>query len=582
VHRAGDMSRKPESIGVPVLVIGAGAAGLRTAIELTVRGVRCLVVGKRAHGDAHTRLAAGGINASLGSRDPEDRWELHFADTVREGHFVCDPVAVELLCRLAPERVRELRDWGCPFDETPAGAIDQRYFGAQSFRRTCFVGDRTGDAVLAALVDRARSLGISHRENLYVTRLRLDGARVSGAEGIDLDTGGSVAIRSSIVVLAAGGATSLFRRSSSRSDENNGDAMGLALAAGATLRDMEFIQFHPTGMVEPSEMRGRLVTEAVRGEGGHLFNARGDRFMERYSPEQMELDARDVVARAIYREIQEGRGTPNGAVLLDISHRDLDYLHDRLPGIAKRFADQGVDITREPMEVAPTAHYAMGGVQVDFRTGDTGVDGLFAVGEATGGLHGANRLGGNSLAETVVFGAIVGGVIADRAAAHDLSGVDSPSAPQPLLEPAVHRGGGEDPRSLVDEIASILWDHAAIIRTGEGLREGRLKLSAIRRRAGEIAFDPTRPEDLGSALDLRFALPVAEAILRAAELRTESRGAHHREDTPEEKPEWRKTILCRRTSGGEIGLTTIPIPPIPAHLESAVEEDRHLDYHHLE
>jgi succinate dehydrogenase / fumarate reductase, flavoprotein subunit len=571
-----------ERIEVPALIIGAGAAGLRAAIELAQRGVECLVLGKRRHGDAHTRWAAGGINASLGSRDREDRAEIHAADTIREGHFVCQPRAVELLVRDAPDRVRELHAWGCDFNLADDGRIDQRYFGAQSFRRTCFVGDRTGEAILDTLVRRAREVGVPYRENVLITRILTHDGRAVGAAGYEMESGRPLLFRAAATVLAAGGCTALYRRSSSRADENTGDATALALAAGAVLRDMEFVQFHPTGMVSPPEMRGRLVTEAVRGEGGRLFNARGERFMERYSPEQMELDARDVVARSIYREIREGRGTPEGAVRLDISHRDAEFIHERLPKIQRQFREHGVDITREPMEVAPTAHYAMGGVRVDFDTGATDVPGLFAVGEATSGVHGANRLGGNSLAETVVFGRLTGAHLAER-----LAGAAIPDLPESLerehradLERRLDPGAGPDPRELAAELGTLLWEHAGIVRSREGLRRGLDALAALRERAARARADSIA--GLEWAVDLDFMLPTAETILRGALMREESRGAHHREDFPEPAARWERSILCRRASGGGLRLWTEPVPPVPPAIQRALDEAHHLDYHHLE
>jgi succinate dehydrogenase / fumarate reductase, flavoprotein subunit len=574
--------RTPEHIDTPALIIGAGAAGLRVAIELAERGVACLVIGKRRHGDAHTRWAAGGINASLGTHDAEDRPDIHAADTLREGHFVCQPRAVELLVRDAPARIRELQAWGCAFNLTDDGRIDQRPFGAQSFRRTCFVGDRTGEAILETLVRRARDLDVAYRENVLITRILTADGRAVGAAGFDMATGRPLVFRAAATVLAAGGTTALYSRSSSRADENTGDAIGLALGAGAAVRDMEFVQFHPTGMVEPPEMRGRLVTEAVRGEGGRLFNARGERFMERYSPEQMELDARDVVARAIDREIREGRGTPAGAVLLDISHREPDHIAERLPKIQGQFREQGVDITRDPMEVAPTAHYSMGGVRVDFDTGATGVPGFFAVGEATSGVHGANRLGGNSLAETVVFGKIVG----EHLAAH-LADVRLPELPTGLAD--AHRAdlerlrgarGAHDPRALAAEVGELLWEHAGILRTRERLDAGLAALEEVRSRVSDLRAGGA--EGLEWAVNLRFMLITAETILRAAAVREESRGAHFREDAPETDEQWRRSILLARDGEGGMRCWTEPIPPVPAAIQRAVDEEHALHYHHLE
>ncbi|MDQ3461274.1 MAG: FAD-dependent oxidoreductase [Deinococcota bacterium] len=574
----------PELISTPVLIIGAGAAGLRTALELVANGQDCLVVGKRRHGDAHTVWAAGGINASLGNRDPEDRWAIHAADTIKEGHYVCDPGAVELLARHAAERVLELQGWGCPFNLTEEGEIDQRYFGAQSYRRTCFVGDTTGRAILDTLVARAKALEVPYRQNLFVTRLLAWEGRVVGAFGIDLDGGRPVAIEAGAVVLAAGGHTSLYLRGSSRPDENTGDAVALAYAAGAELRDMEFVQFHPTGMVKPEERAGKLVTEAVRGEGGHLLNRDGERFMARYSPKGMELDARDVVARAIYSEIRNGRGTESGAVLLDISHRGRAFLEERLPEMLRQFAELGVDISREPVEVAPTAHYAMGGVRVDFRTGASTVPGLFAVGEATAGVHGANRLGGNSLVETLVFGQLTG-----RHLLGALEEAPAPGVGAALVEEetstleALLRGGGEHrPNELIAELRELLWDHAGIVRDEHDLKRGLARLEALSERARSLALaGGSRSPDLVAALNLRFMLPAAEAILRGALMRAESRGAHYRSDATGTLEEWTKSIVYAEQDG-RMSLRTEALGEVSPDIQRALDEHHSLDYHHLE
>src|SRR6056297_3191539 len=435
---AADSSTEYDRIDISVLVIGAGAAGARTAIELAEQGVDdVLVIGKRNHGDAHTTWARGGINGALGTHDPEDDWTVHAADTLNEGHFLNDPEKVETVAKRMPDRLRELDEWGMEYSRNDDGEIDQRYFGAQSFRRTAFAGDHTGESLLDTLVDRAQEIGIPYRENVMITKLVSDGERVYGAVGFDMENGEFLVFNAGTVVLAAGGHAAIYDRHTSRDDENNGDGAALAYDAGASLMDMEFMQFHPTGMAvdesdpEWAPWSGRLVTEAVRGEGGRLFNAEGERFMERYSPDQMELDARDVVARAIAQEVAEGRGTENGGVYLDISHRDADFIRERLPRMYERFHDLGVDMAAEAVEVAPTSHYGMGGVAVD-DFGETDVDGLFAIGETMAGVHGANRLGGNSLAETVAYGVVAGERIADR--------VDGP---------------GEVPDQIVEEIAEV-------------------------------------------------------------------------------------------------------------------------------
>jgi succinate dehydrogenase / fumarate reductase flavoprotein subunit len=587
-ERSGRFGDPAEYVETDVLIVGAGAAGLRAAIELARAGVDVLVLGKRRHGDAHTVWAAGGINASLGNVDPADRWDIHAADTIGEGHFVNDPRAVEILARQAPERIQELHDWGCPFSLTEDGELNQRYFGAQSFRRTCFAGDRTGEAMMGTLVDKAREEGVPFREDVYVTKLLKSGGRVNGAAAFDLRSGRRILFGARAVVLAAGGYTSIYRRGSSRPEENNGDAMALAYGAGAALKDMEFVQFHPTGMVEPEEMDGRLVTEAVRGEGGRLYNAEGGRFMERYSPERMELDARDVVARANYREIQEGRGTPQGAVLLDISHRDPEYIKERLPNMYEQFMEQGVDITEEPMKVSPTAHYGMGGIEVDPRTCATAVEGLYAVGESAAGVHGANRLGGNSLAETVVFGKILGEHLAETVDDLPAAPLDEQAVRDHLadLDALATGAGANDPEELIDELRGLVWDHAGIVRTDGGLRDGLDRLRSLRERAGDLEA-PGGPSDrfgrwLERALDLGAMLVAAEAVVRGALAREESRGAHHREDFPEESDAWRKNILCAGDEGGEMYLWTEPVAEVSPAVQKALDEDYSLDYHYLE
>ena len=582
-----------ETVERRVLVVGAGAAGARAAIELVERGVPAedvLVIGKRGHGDAHTTWARGGVNAALGTHDPEDDWTVHAADTLNEGHFLNDPSKVEAVARESPARVRELDEWGMDYSRTEDGAIDQRYFGAQSFRRTAFAGDHTGESMLDTLVARAQALSIPYRENVLVTRLVTDGAeeRVLGAVGVDLDTGRLVAFDAEVTVLAAGGYAGLFERHSSRDDENTGDGPALAYEAGAALMDAEFVQFHPTGMVGArygDEWDGRLVTEAVRGEGGRLFNADGERFMERYSPDQMELDARDVVARAIATEIDEGRGTDNGAVFLDISHRDRGFIEERLPRMYERFADLGVDMAEEPVEVAPTSHYGMGGVVVD-DDGRTALDGLYAVGETIAGVHGANRLGGNSLAETLVFGrragaAVAGSLPAEPAPNGDALG-DRARPHLADLAALTDRTGSEDPAALLDEVRGLLRDHAGIRRDADGLERGLAALDAVRERAGDLDVGDRTSRSFEFAVDLGFALTVAEAVLRGALAREESRGAHFRTDFSDTETGWRRNLVAARDPVGAMRLSTRePGEPSDA-VREALDAGYELDYHQLE
>ena len=579
-----------EEVTVPVLVVGAGAAGARTAISLKQAGVEPLVIGKRDHGDAHTTWAAGGINAALGSLDEEDDWTVHAADTYDEGHFINDPDAVELVAKGMPDRIRELDDWGMPFDRTEDGKINQRYFGAQSFRRTCFVGDRTGEAILETLVAKAQELEIPYRDNVMVTRLLSDGSRVYGAAGYDMEDGHFVVFTAEHVVLAAGGFSAIYNRHSSRDDENNGDGPALAYEAGASLMDTEFVQFHPTGMTQDpdwdEEWGGRLVTEAVRGEGGRLFNSEGERFMERYSPDQMELDARDVVARAIAQEVREGRGTENGGVYLDISHRDRDFIEERLPRMYERFQGLGVDMAEEPVEVAPTAHYTMGGVDIDFNTGETGIEGLYAVGETVAGVHGANRLGGNSLAETVAIGKLVGDHVAEQVSDEtpELPGGMRALARREFaaLEGLEASDGDVTPEELHEAFGELMWEHAGILRDEESLKAGLERLQDLRERTADLRVDGDRTSlAFEYAVDLSFTFTVGEAILRGALEREESRGAHFREDFTETDEAWRTNILVDRGDTG-MELTTRGVGEPSPEVQAAIDEGHELDYHHLE
>src|SRR2546421_3784974 len=376
-----------------VLVIGMGCAGLRAAIAAHRAGCEVTIVGKRTWKDAHTVLAAGGTNAALGSVDPQDSWQQHFADTLKEGYFLANPRIVEILTQEAPAAVLELADWGCQFARTPDGKLDQRFFGAHKYRRTCYAGDFTGRAMLYTLANKVAELGIPINDQQYVSQLLVHDGICFGALAFDLYTGERTVYQADAVVLATGGYTRVWRRCSSRRDENTGDGIYLALRAGCALADMELVQFHPTGMVWPEDMAGILVTEAVRGEGGRLYNSAGERFMQRYDPERLELSTRDRVALANYTEIIEGRGGPHGGVFLDITHRSKDYILQKLPRMYRQFMEtQLLDISRQPMEVAPTAHYTMGGVVGDPERHATPVTGLYAVGEVTSGVHGANRL----------------------------------------------------------------------------------------------------------------------------------------------------------------------------------------------
>ncbi|WP_092690046.1 L-aspartate oxidase [Halorientalis regularis] len=581
-----------EEVDVSVLVVGAGAAGARAAIELDDRGVEdVLVLGKRNHGDAHTTWARGGINGALGTHDPEDDWTIHAADTLNEGHFVNDPEKVETVAKQMPERLRELDEWGMDYSRTDDGEIDQRFFGAQSFRRTAFAGDHTGESLLETLVEQAQDRSIPYRENVMITKLVSDGEQLHGAIGYDMDTGEFVLFNTGTVVLAAGGYAAIYGRHTSRDDENNGDGPALAVDAGASLMDMEFVQFHPTGMAvdeddpEWEPWSGRLVTEAVRGEGGRLYNSEGERFMERYSPDQMELDARDVVARAIAQEVSEGRGTENGGVYLDISHRDADFIEERLPRMYERFQDLGVDMAEEPVEVAPTSHYGMGGVSVD-EYGETDVDGLFAIGETMAGVHGANRLGGNSLAETVAYGVVAGERIAPRV---DGPGEVPDSLVESLIEPhfqdlaaTANSDGGYAVETVFEAVQEFTWEHAGLLRDEESLRAGLDALDDVREMAADMAVGSVTSRSFELALDVGFMLTAAEAVLRGALERTESRGAHYRTDYPETDESWQRNICFERADLGGLTTHTEPVDEPSDAVQTALEEGHELDYHQLE
>jgi succinate dehydrogenase flavoprotein subunit len=555
-----------------VLVIGTGAAGLRAAIAAHQAGSEVVVVGKRRRDDAHTVLAAGGINAALGTVDPEDSWQQHFADTLREGYFLADPRVVELMARESPAAVLELADWGAPFARTADGRLDQRFFGAHRWRRTCYAGDWTGRAILRTLAAKVAELGLTVVDDQYVSQLLVSDGTCFGALAFDLETGERTVFLADAVVLAAGGHTRIWRRSSSRRDENTGDGMYLALRAGCRLQDMELVQFHPTGMVAPEDAAGTLVTEAVRGEGGQLKNALGERFMARYDPERMELSARDRVALANYTEITQGRGGPNGGVFLDISHLGKDVILEKLPRMYRQFLEyQMLDISQQPMEVAPTAHYSMGGVVVDPETHATDVAGLYAAGEIAAGLHGANRLGGNSLAETVIFGRRAGEAAARYSASRDvaLRARDVVRAADQELSGFI-RHGRQFARPLQRALRDTMWETCGVVRDQAGLQRGLERLAELRQLAADVDVRPTSEgyADLAHALDLRASLAAAEATLLGALARTESRGAHQRRDHPELNPELRVNFQARLDGIGRLTVAARPVPPVPPELQA--------------
>lgn len=552
-----------------VLIIGSGASGLRAAIEAHDRGADVLVLGKCKRGDAHTVMATGGINAALGTMDPEDSWLVHAADTLKEGRFVADPHEVETLCRFAPLAIKDLINYGVRFHREKDGRLTQRFFGAHTYRRTCFVGDQTGKAIERALVKEVLRRKIPFLGEVYVTHLLTSGRTANGAFGLDVNTREYVAFHAKAVVLATGGHSRLYRRSSSRVFENTGDGVTLAYNAGAILEDMEFVQFHPTGMVWPPEMEGTLVTEAVRGEGGVLVNAKGERFMKNYHP-RWELGPRDVVSRAIYNEIIHGRGTKHGGVWLDITQRSRRYIKERLPKMYRQFKRTGIDISRERMEVAPTAHYSMGGIRVDRKTNQaTSVKGLFAIGEVTSGVHGANRLGGNSLLECIVFGRLGGSHVAHYARHHGFVELNERQIEKHAqeLQRIQQSRGSYSPQQLRAELQAMMWEYVGIVRDAKKLKTAMWRLQELKERFSRVSVgDKNAERDVTfvTALDVRSLLVPAEAVIRSALARRESRGAHYRSDYPRESTKGLYSVMCYRGPRGMLlGKRRVPKPTGP-------------------
>jgi succinate dehydrogenase / fumarate reductase, flavoprotein subunit len=547
-----------------VLIIGGGSAGLRAAIEAHDAGANVLIISKVKRGDPHTVLARGGINAALGTMDPEDNWMIHAADTLREGEFLADYERVEVLCKNAPEAVNELVNWGARFHREKDGRLTQRFFGAHTYRRTVFYEDWTGQEIIRVLLDQVTQRKIEIVDNVYITKLlkssnagekREATEAVNGAFGIDFKKKEIVIFQCKSLILATGGYTRVYAISTSRSFENYGEGVTLAYEAGVDLVDMEMVQFHPTGMVWPEKALGTLATEAIRGEGGILLNSKGERYMKNYYPERMELGPRDVVARATFNEIVAGRGTPHGGVWLDVTHLSKEKILDRLPTMYEQFKNiDGIDISKEKMEVGPTAHYSMGGVVVDINC-RTKVRGLFAVGEVISQIHGANRLGGNSLLDTVVFGKIAGAEAARLAKEVGEKQKTGPSLSGPNINNQIEFDEGifvvMEPVTFRNEIQELMKYNAGIIREETKLQKGLERILELKTEfySKDNILEEFKIDDENVALTMQVesSLVVCEAIIRCALMRQESRGAHYRSDFPNiDDEKWKVNIYCRK------------------------------------
>jgi succinate dehydrogenase / fumarate reductase flavoprotein subunit len=561
-----------------VLIIGAGGAGLRAAIEALAQGARVGVVCKSLLGKAHTVMAEGGLAAAMANVDKADDWRTHFRDTMRGGKLLNNWRMAQLHAQEAPDRVRELEQWGVLFDRTADGEILQRAFGGHTFKRLCHVGDRTGLEMIRTLQDRGVQMGFDVYMECTITKLLKDGDRIAGAFGYWRDTGNFITFKAKSIVIATGGIGKSWKITSN-SWECTGDGMALAYEAGAELLDMEFVQFHPTGMVWPPGVQGLLVTEAVRGEGGLLRNKNGERFMEKYDPKRMELSTRDVVARSIYTEVKEGRGSPHGGAFLDISHKPAEYVKRKLPSMYHQFKELAdVDITKGPMEVGPTCHYMMGGIRVEAEAEQSSVPGLFAAGEAAAGLHGANRLGGNSLSDLLVFGRRAGLAAAEHAKKVSAPALDSAQAEQAereLLAP-FGRSSGESPYQVHHDLQETMQNLVGIFRTDEDLCRALTELEKLKARAAKMRVEGSRLFNPGWHLsrDLQCMLTVSEACTLAALARKESRGAHSRLDYPKTEDAWgtKNHVIVRK--GDAMTLFEAPRPAMPSELQPILVEDK--------
>ncbi len=536
-----------KTISTDVLIIGSGGAGSRAAIEVDDAGLKATIVSKGlSFRSGCTGMAEGGYNAVFKTVDKDDSIDAHFNDTLKGGSYLNDEKLVEILVNESPKRLVDLENYGALFDRQESGEIDQRPFGGQSFRRTCYQGDRTGAELLNALKEEIIRRDIECIEEVMITSLVTDDNQVIGATGLNLKDSSLIYFQAKSVILASGGAGQLYPVTSN-TFQKNGDGYAISYRAGAKLVDMEQIQFHPTGMVAPESKKGVLVTEAVRAEGGKLINSEGERFMSRYAPEKMELATRDVVARSIYQEIIEGRGTEKGGVYLDISHLDDDYIDEKLETMVLQFENVGVDIKHGPIEVAPTAHHFMGGLKIN-TDASSSLDNLFGAGEVCGGVHGANRLGGNALADTQVFGKIAGVSASEAAKSTDLKTNDEQVQAEASRIEGLIKEGSIKPKEFKNRIKSLMWEKVAIVRDEKTLNEALKQLQEMQKDLENLdVSDKTQYNtDLVTALEVINMVEICILTVKSAILRRESRGAHFRSDFPETKDEWKKSIVISK------------------------------------
>ena len=536
-----------KTISTDVLIIGSGGAGSRAAIEVDDAGLKATIVSKGlSFRSGCTGMAEGGYNAVFKTVDKDDSIDAHFNDTLKGGSYLNDEKLVEILVNESPKRLVDLENYGALFDRQESGEIDQRPFGGQSFRRTCYQGDRTGAELLNALKEEIIRRDIECIEEVMITSLVTDDEQVIGATGLNLKDSSLIYFQAKSVILASGGAGQLYPVTSN-TFQKNGDGYAISYRAGAKLVDMEQIQFHPTGMVAPESKKGVLVTEAVRAEGGKLINSEGERFMSRYAPEKMELATRDVVARSIYQEIIEGRGTEKGGVYLDISHLDDDYIDEKLETMVLQFENVGVDIKHGPIEVAPTAHHFMGGLKIN-TDASSSLDNLFGAGEVCGGVHGANRLGGNALADTQVFGKIAGVSASEAAKSTDLKTNDEQVQAEASRIEGLIKEGSIKPKEFKNRIKSLMWEKVAIVRDEKTLNEALKQLQEMQKDLENLdVSDKTQYNtDLVTALEVINMVEICILTVKSAILRRESRGAHFRSDFPETKDECKKSIVISK------------------------------------